>query len=367
MKAAVLREYGEPLQISEVQLAEPGPGEVRVKVKAAGVCHSDLSVLGGNLPIPLPAIPGHEGSGVVDAVGEGVTRVQVGDHVVFNWVASCGHCYYCDSGRPDMCDTAFDLQVTGTLPDGTTRFSCDSEEVYYFSATSCMAEMTVVPESGVIPIRRDVPFDRAALVGCAVMTGYGAVVKTAQVKPGSSVVVIGCGGVGLNVIQAAKLVGAETIIAIDRVGAKLAKAQQFGATHVIDASQTDDPFTPVLEWTEGRGADYAFEVIGRPETIAQAYGLVRKAGMAVVVGVAPPHEEVSINAFSLPSQTKILTGTWYGQAVPEVDIPLILDLYMEGKLDLDALITGSYSLDQINDAFAALRSGQAVRSIIRFD
>ena len=347
-------------------MAEPGPGQVRVRVAAAGVCHSDLSVTSGNLPIPLPAIPGHEGAGVVEAVGEGVTRVRVGDHVVFNWVASCGHCFYCDSGRPDICDTAFELQVTGTLSDGSHRFSLEGEPIGYFSAVSCFAEATVVSETSVIPIRRDVPLDRAALVGCAVMTGHGAVMKTAKVQPGSSVVVIGCGGVGLNVIQGAKLAGAAKIIAIDKIPAKLERARRFGATHTVDTSESDDPFTPVLDLTEGRGADYAFEVIGRPETIALAYGLVRKAGMAVVVGVAPPHEEVSINAFSLPSQTKVLTGTWYGQAVPDVDIPQILDLYMEGKIDLDGLITGTYPLDEINEAFEALRSGQAVRSIIRF-
>lgn len=366
MRAAVLYAAGEDVRVEEVMLEAPGAGEVLVRVKAAGVCHSDLSVIKGALPVPLPAVLGHEGAGVVEAIGAGVTRVKVGDHVVFNWVASCHDCFYCDRGRPDMCDAAFELQLMGTLRDGATRFSKDGEPIAYFSSTSCMAEATVVHETGVIPIRRDVPFSRAALVGCAVTTGYGAVFKTAKVEPGSSVVVIGCGGVGLNVIQSAALAGATTIIAVDVAPHKLAVARKFGATHVVDASQTDDLYTPVFDLTEGRGADYAFEVIGRPQSIEQAYGLVRKAGMVVVVGVAAPELEVTLNAFSLPSQTKILTGSWYGQAVPDVDIPHILELYMAGKLDLDSLVTGTYPLERINEAFAALKTGTAIRSIITF-
>lgn len=366
MKAAVLYDIDETVRVEELELGEPQAGEVRVRVKAAGVCHSDLSVINGTLPVPLPAVLGHEGAGIVEAVGEGVTRVKPGDHVIFNWVASCQDCFYCNSGRPDVCDAAFDLQVTGAMRDGTTRFRKNGEPIYHFSATSCMAEAVVVPEAGVIPIRSDVPMDRAALVGCAVTTGYGAVFNTAGVKPGSSVAVIGCGGVGLNVIQSAKLANASLIIAIDISPAKLELARHFGATHLVNASQTDDLYTPVLDLTEGRGVDYAFEVIGRPQSIADAYGITRKAGMAVVVGVAAPHLEVSLNAFSLPSQSKLLTGSWYGQSVPDRDIPRILDLYMEGKLDLDSLVTATYPLEQINEAFDALRSGAAVRSIITF-
>lgn len=364
VKAAVLFDVGGRVRIEEVELDGPGPGEVRVRVVAAGVCHSDLHVMHGTLPVPLPAVLGHEGAGVVEAVGPGVTRVRPGDHVVFNWVPGCGRCHYCRIGRPDMCDAAFDMQVSGTLPGGQTRFWLGGQPVHHFSGTSCMAEATVVGEAGVVPIPPDIPLDRAALVGCAVTTGYGAVVHTAGVRPGSSVVVFGCGGVGLNVIQAARLAGAHPIIAVDIVPAKLELARRFGATHTIDASQTEDLITPVLDLTGGRGADYAFEVIGRPETIAQAYGAVRKAGTAVVVGVAPPHAEVAINAFSLPSQSKILTGTWYGRSNPDVDIPRIVELYRAGKLDLDGLVSRTLPLEAINDAFDALEAGQVARSVL---
>lgn len=365
VRAAVLEDVGERFRLEELELDDPGPGEVRVRIAAAGVCHSDLHVIHGDLPVPLPAVLGHEGAGVVEAVGEGVKRVQPGDHVVLSWVPGCGRCYYCRIGRPDMCEAAFDLQVAGTLPGGALRFRRPGGgTVHHFLAVSCFAEETVVPEQGVIPIRRDVPLDRAALVGCAVTTGYGAVVHTAQVRPGSSVAVLGTGGVGLNVIQTAVLSGAWPVIAIDRIPAKLELARRFGATHTIDASRVDDLIGAVLNLTEGRGADYVFEVVGRPETIQTAYGMARKAGMVVVVGIAAPHEDVAINAFSLPSQSKVLTGSWYGRSVPEVDIPRILDLYMAGRLDLDNLVSQRLPLAAIDDAFEALRSGGIARSVL---
>lgn len=366
MKAAVLPEGSDRLEIQDLQLAPPGPGEARVRIVASGVCHSDLHVIDGDLPVPLPAVLGHEGAGVVEEVGAGVTRVQIGDHVVLSWVPSCGACYYCGIGRPDMCDEAFAIQLLGSLPGGGMRLRRGPEEIHHFLGASCFAERAVLSERGLVPIRRDVPLDRAALVGCAVTTGYGAVMHTAAVPPGASVAVVGAGGVGLNVIQAAALAGATQIIAIDRVPRKLDLARAFGATEVVDASESDDLVTPVLDLTGGRGADYSFEAVGRPDTIEAAYGMTRKAGTVVVVGIAPPSAEVSLNAFAIPSQSRILTGSWYGRSHPDQDIPAILDLYMAGRLDLDRLITQRYPLERINDAFDAMRRGELARGVIMF-
>ncbi|UOE75813.1 Zn-dependent alcohol dehydrogenase [Parageobacillus thermoglucosidasius] len=366
MKAAVLHNYCEELQIENVDLEEPRKGEVRVKMKAAGICHSDLHVINAHLPLPVPIILGHEGAGVVDAVGEGVTSVKVGDHVVLNWVPSCGKCYYCQIGRPDMCDEAAKISAMGTMFDGTTRFSIGGKAVYQFPLTGTFSEYTVVPERAAIPIRNDVPFELAALVGCSVITGVGAVTNTAKVEPGSTVAVIGAGGVGFNVIQGAALCGAKQIIAIDVLPEKLEMTKTFGATHTINASE-EDVISAVLDLTGGHGVDYAFEVIGRPETMAEAYNITRKTGTAVIVGIAAPNESVTVNAFSLPSQSKTLTGSWLGQGNPPVDYPKLLDLYAEGKLKLEPLVSKIYTLDQINEGFEALKAGKNIRGVIRFD
>ncbi len=366
VRAAVLVDSNEALQVRDVALDNPGPKEVSVKMAAAGVCHSDWHVMQGDLPVPLPAILGHEGAGIVEQIGKDVIGIKPGDHVVLSWIPSCGHCFYCLKGRPDMCDEAFNIQLSGSLPGNAMRLHWDQGPLYHYLGTSCFAEQTVVPDTGVIPIDPSIPLNKAALVGCAVTTGFGAVVHTAQVGVGDSVSVIGCGGVGLNVIQAAHLAGADPIIAIDANGNKKDLAKKFGATHFVDASQTDDLITPVLDLTQGRGSDFAFEVIGRTETIEAAYGMVRKAGMAVIVGVAPPHLDVSLNAFSFPSQSKILTGSWYGQSVPAVDIPCILGLYQRGKLNLDDLVSQSYALEDINEAFRELTQGTVARGVIEF-
>lgn len=365
MKAALLKNYGETISIEEVELRPPQKGEVKVKMKAAGLCRSDLHVAAADLPLPVPIVLGHEGAGVVVEVGVGVHRVKPGDHVVLSWVPECGECHFCLIGRKDLCDQAQSSALLGTLPDGTTRFYQGEQDIYQFSMTGTFSEFTVVPESGVIPIRKEIPFAQAALVGCSVMTGVGAVMNTAKVQIGSNVVVIGAGGVGLNVIQGAALAGAKKIIAVDVMPEKLEIAYQFGATHAIDAAQ-EEVVDTVLDMTDGLGADYAFEVIGRPETIAQAYNCVRKAGTAVVIGIAPPNAEVSLNAFSLPSQAKILTGSWYGQANPPVDIPILLDMYQAEKLKLDELVTQVFTLDQVNEGFAALKSGKLARGVIQF-
>ncbi|NUK30626.1 Zn-dependent alcohol dehydrogenase [Parageobacillus sp. VR-IP] len=365
MKAAVLHHYGEQLRIEHVELEPPRKGEVRVKMKAAGICHSDLHVVNAHLPLPVPIVLGHEGAGVVDAVGEGVMSVKAGDHVVLNWVPSCGTCYYCQIGRPDMCDKAAKLTAMGTMPDGTTRFSLGGKPVYQFLSIGTFSEYTVVPERAAIPIRADVPFELAALVGCSVMTGVGAVIKTAKVEPGSTVAVIGAGGVGFNVIQGAALSGAKQIIAIDIVPEKLAMTKTFGATHTINAGE-EDVVSAVLDLTDGHGVDYAFEAIGRPETMAEAYNITRKTGTTVIVGIAAPNENVAVNAFSLPSQSKTLTGSWLGQGNPPVDYPKLLDLYAAGKLQLEPLVSEIYSLDQINEGFEALKTGKNIRGVIRF-
>ncbi|HET7580040.1 MAG TPA: Zn-dependent alcohol dehydrogenase [Bacillales bacterium] len=365
MRAAVLHNYGERLKVEEVELESPKIGEVRVQIKAAGICHSDLHVMNADLPLPLPMVLGHEGAGVVDAVGEGVTRVKPGDHVVLNWVPECGECFYCRSGRPDMCEEALKLSASGTMADGTTRFQVDGKRVHQFNQTGTFAEYTVVPESGAVPVREDVPFELACLVGCGVMTGVGAVTNTAKVKPGSTVAVIGTGGVGLNVIQGAALSGAKQIISVDLLDEKLEMTRTFGATDTVNAGN-QDVIQAVLDLTGGLGVDYAFEVIGRPQTMAQAYNITNKTGTAVIVGIAPPHESVSVNAFSLPSQGKTLTGSWYGQANASIDIPRLIDLYAAEKIKLDPLISKFYALDQINEGFEELKTGKNARGVIRF-
>ncbi|MDO4245303.1 MAG: Zn-dependent alcohol dehydrogenase [Deinococcus sp.] len=369
VRAAVLNEENVMPSIETVTLADPAEGQVRVKVMAAGVCHSDLSAVRGVIPQTMPLVLGHEGAGIVEAVGEGVTRVSVGDHVIFSWVPSCGECYFCQHERPDMCDHAFMLATLGTLPDGTTPFSRpgqdgDTEDLYMFSQTSCLAEYTVVPEKGVVPIGKDVPFEVAAITGCAVMTGVGAALKSAGLTPGRRVAVIGCGGVGLNVIQGARLAGASQIIAMDHDERKLDDARRFGATHTIATAQLGDPISAVLDLTDGLGVDDAFEVVGRPETIQLAYGITRKAGQIVVVGVAKMGVNVELSAFALPAEAKHITGSWYGQAVADTDFPRLLEYYRQGDLRIEELISHRFALEELPEALEALERGEVRRAVI---
>jgi len=364
MKAAVFHHPHEPLSLEELELLPPQRNEVTVRMAATGVCHSDLHFIDGVLPHPAPAVLGHEGAGVVEGVGEGVTYVQPGDHVILSFIPSCGQCPYCVAGRPNLCTAGNRAAARGTLLDGTTRLRRDGQEVYHMTCTACFAERAVVPESGVIKIREEMPLDRASLIGCGVMTGVGAVINTARVQAGSVVAVIGCGGVGLNVVQGAALAGAAKIIAIDLSDYKLELAQQFGATHAVNAAGDPDVPGAVRRLSPG-GADYAFEVIGRPETMRQAYDATRRGGMTVVVGLAPADAELSIPAGSL-MQEKVLTGSSYGGARPRIDMPKLVDLYLAGRLKLDELISRRYPLDGINEAFQALRDGEVARSIIEF-
>jgi S-(hydroxymethyl)glutathione dehydrogenase / alcohol dehydrogenase len=354
MKAAVLREVNKPLVIEEATLDDVGPRQVLVKTAASGVCHSDLHFVDGVWPIPLPAVLGHEAAGTVEKIGEGVTYVEPGDHVILSFVPSCGACRYCASGQPYLCGNARTRNQTIHIGD---------QAVAPFLSMSSFAEYMLVPEDGVVKIRKDMPLDKAALVGCGVMTGVGAAINTAGVEPGTWCAVIGTGGVGLNVIQGCALAGAEKIIAIDVHPNKLEMAREFGATHFINATN-EDPVAKVQELTGG-GSDYAFEVIGLPSAITQAFNMIRRGGKAVVVGMAPPTSEVTVGAAAFLA-SKQLIGCTYGSARPRYDMPRIIDLYMAGKLKLDELVSRTYPLEGINDAFAAMKNGEVARSVLVF-
>ena len=336
-KAAVLFEVGQRLDIREVDVQAPRAGEVLIRMAAGGVCHSDLHAMTGHLVVALPAILGHEGAGVVADVGPGVTSVKPGDHVIPLWRLSCGVCEYCSDGRPALCNAGMQVRMTGRLPDGTTRFSLDGKEIKHFAGVSTFSEYSVVPEGAVLKIPPELPLDRAALLGCAVITGVGAVINCARVRPGSSVVVFGTGGVGLNAVQGARIAGAEKIVAVDLLDRKLEFAKKFGATHTVNAAQ-GDPVAQVRALTGGRGVDYAFEVIGLPKTIRQAYDCLAKRGMAVVVGVTPMTTEVAVPVMSLVFEERVLTGSIYGSSRPRIDIPKLIDLYRAGTLKLDELL-----------------------------
>lgn len=364
-RAAVLTEVKKPLEIWEVDIDPPREGEVLVRVVAAGVCHSDLHYIQGDLEAVLPAVPGHEGAGVVEAVGPGVTRFRPGDPVLFVFRAFCGQCFYCLNGRPALCDFSNPIRRTGRMFDGTTRFHRDGHDVHHILGVSCFAEYTVVPEQGLLKLPADVPLDRAALVGCGVTTGVGAVLFAAGVRPGESVLVIGCGGVGLNVVQGAALVGAGPIIAADIVPQKLEWARQLGATHTVNPRE-GDLLETVRSLTEGRGADYAFEVIGRAETIQQAYAATRKGGTMVVVGLTPMGTTIPLDPLDLLRSEKTIKGTVYGTANLPRDIPRLLELYRLGRLKLDELISRRLRLEEINQGFEAMLAGSVARSIIVF-
>ena len=353
MKAAVLYEVNKPLVIEEIDIDEPGPGQVMVKAVSVGVCHSDLHRIEGRTPTELPAVVGHEAAGIVERVGEGVTYVQRGDHVVMSFIAFCGTCRYCQTGRSVLC-------IQGRRNPKHLRKGDQRINVF---GNSAFAEYVVALESAVVKVREDAPLGKLGIVGCAVATGVGAVLNAAKVEAGSSVAVIGIGGVGLNVVQGAALAAADPIIAIDVLERKLEMAKQFGATHFVNASK-EDPVKAVHSLT-GDGADYAFEVIGNPEAISQAFDMLNAAGEAMVLGVSPVGSKTSIDARGLHSQ-KTLKGCLYGSIRPRVEIPRFIDLYMAGRLKLDELISRTYPLEGINEAFAAMKAGEVARSVITF-
>ena len=355
MRAAVLYERGAPLVIEEVELAAAGPGEVTVRLAASGVCHSDLHHWRREMGSPLPIVLGHEGAGVVEAVGPGVTHVQPGDHVVIAFGARCGRCYYCLRGMVHLC--------TPDSGPAAPRLRRGEQRIHQFTGVGSFAERTTVPATNVVPIPAEVPLASAALIACGVATGVGAVLRTARVPAGADVLVIGTGGVGLNVVQGARLAGAARIIAADRLDAKLALARQFGATDTINAAR-EDVLARVRALTGGRGVDYAFEVIGLPETVLLAYEAARKGGIAVVVGVGAPEATVALPVLALTRTARTVIGCAYGSIQPQADFPLLVTLYQLGKLRLDELISRRFALDEINDAFHALEAGEVARGVV---
>lgn len=364
-KAVVYREGRDSVDVEEIRVEGPRRGEVTIEVAACGVCHSDYSATDGTIPIPPPVVLGHEAAGVVVEVGEGVSDLEVGDHVVSLFVSMCGRCRYCVTGRPSLCDQASD--AIATLPDGTVRTrDADGEPLHVFSGCGVMAEYATLHVDNVLGIDPEVPLDRAALIGCGVLTGVGAVTRSAGVEPGSSVVVFGVGGVGLNAVQAAALSGATTIVAVDTASEKLERARRFGATDVVDATEEENVVKAVRARTDG-GADFGFECVGRGEVVSQTYGSVRKGGTAVVVGVAPPDDHTSIRTATLTFGEKTLTGSYFGSCRPRDDVPRILSLYGAGRLELDELITRTYSIEEAPQAFDDLVEGRNARGVIVFD
>lgn len=365
MKAAVLRSFGADLQIEDVALADPKDREVLVRIMATGVCASDLSTIRGKTGSELPLIPGHEAAGIVERVGPGVSRVKRGDRVVLSWAPNCGHCFYCHESHPTLCNTYGAAAGAGALWDLTKRLGPQEQPIGHYSCVSSFAELAVVPETGCIIIPEDVPFAVAALVGCAVTTGFGAVVNDARVKAGQSVAVIGVGGVGVNAIQAAALAGAQTIIAVDTNPAKAEVALSYGATHFINAADPDAP-EAIRALSNGRGVDATIECTGHPAAMSSAYAMTRPAGSVVIVGIAPVGANLAIPAIGFPGSKKRIVGSIYGGGVPEQDINAILGLYRRGKLPLDRQIGKRIGLEQVNDALRWLESGVMARTVIEF-
>jgi S-(hydroxymethyl)glutathione dehydrogenase/alcohol dehydrogenase len=359
MKAAVCHAFGKPLVVEDVVLAPPGPGEVKVRLKAGAICHSDIFCMEGAWGGDLPAIYGHEAAGVVEALGEGVAELAPGDHVVVTLIRYCGRCPACAGGAPVLCESSFPLDRRGTI---TTK---EGAPIKQGLRTGAFAEYVVVDASQAVPIPKDVPLDSAALIACAVLTGVGAVFNTASVPAGANVAVIGAGGVGLNAIQAAALAGARAVIAVDVAARKLEAAEAFGATHVVDGAR-EDVGACVRAATGGRGADYVFVTVGAPGVVEQGLSLMRRGGSLVLVGMPAGGVSATFDPTSLANDGQKVLGCKMGSARPRLDIPMIIDLYEQGRLKLDELITGRYPLERINEAMDAVKRGEALRSVIVF-
>ena len=367
VKAAVGFQQGKPLTIETVQLEGPKAGEVLVEIKATGICHTDAYTLSGKDPEGLfPAILGHEGAGVVVEVGEGVQSLQVGDHVIPLYIPECRQCEYCLSLKTNLCQAVRATQGKGVMPDGSSRFSFQGKPLYHYMGTSTFANYTVVPEISLAKIRPDAPFDKVCYIGCGVTTGIGAVINTAKVEPGSKVVVFGLGGIGLNVIQGAKMVGADIIIGVDINPAKRSLAEKFGMTHFINPQELEEDLVSCLvDLTKG-GADYSFECIGNVNVMRQALECCHKGwGVSVIIGVAGAGEEISTRPFQLVTG-RVWKGTAFGGARGRTDVPKIVDWYMEGKINIDDLITHVMPLDKINDGFELMHQGESIRSVVTF-
>jgi len=354
IRAAILWEAGQPLSVEEAELDPPGSGEVLVEVKAAGVCRSDLHPVRGDWPTRTPLVLGHEGAGIVREVGPNVKSLRAGDSVVFCWTPSCGECLQCRNGRPVLCDRLEQTTYRNRLPSGATRIHARGVNVNHFISTACFAEYAVVAEEGAIRIPADIPFDVLATLGCAVLTGIGATTNAVKLQKGSCVAVIGTGGVGLNVIQGARIAECEEIIAVDRRPEPLRLAREFGATKAIDSSEADSV-----------RADVVFDTVGSPATLSQAFALTRKGGTVVLTGLSRTDSVGSIPLFPLVMQEKRLIGSLYGSGHPSTDIPRLAALYLEGKLKLRELIARRYSLEQVNEALEALANSEGARGIVQ--
>jgi S-(hydroxymethyl)glutathione dehydrogenase/alcohol dehydrogenase len=365
IRAAVAREPGKPLAIETIELAGPRAGEVLVEIKATGVCHTDAYTLSGADPEGLfPTVLGHEGAGVVLEVGTGVTSLARGDHVIPLYTPECRQCEYCLSRKTNLCQAIRATQGQGLMPDGTSRLAKDGAMIRHYMGTSTFATHTVVPEIALAKIRPDAPFDKVCYIGCGVTTGIGAVINTAQVSPGARVVVFGLGGIGLNVVQGARLAGAEQIVGVDLNPRRRALAEKFGMTHFVNPKEVEGDLVPYLvDLTKG-GADYSFECIGNVQVMRQALECCHKGwGVSVIIGVAGAGQEISTRPFQLVTG-RVWKGTAFGGARGRTDVPRIVDWYMDGKIDIDSLITHTMPLDEINRAFDLMHAGESIRSVV---
>ena len=367
VRAAVAHKAGAPLTIETVQLESPRAGECLVEIKASGICHTDAFTLSGDDPEGIfPAILGHEGAGVVVEVGEGVTSLKPGDHVIPLYTPECRQCEFCLSGKTNLCGAIRETQGQGLMPDGTSRITLDGEPVYHYMGTSTFAQFTVVPEIALAKIREDAPFDKVCYIGCGVTTGIGAVINTAKVEAGANVVVFGLGGIGLNVIQGARMVGANKIIGVDINSSKSGLAKKFGMTHFVNPTDLgDDLVAHLVEMTNG-GADYSFECIGNVTVMRQALECCHKGwGESIIIGVAGAGQEINTRPFQLVTG-RVWRGTAFGGAKSRTQVPTIVDWYMEGKINIDDLITHTMPIEQINDGFDLMHEGKSIRSVVTF-
>ncbi len=366
-RAAVAYEAGKPLEIETVELDGPKAGEVLVEIKATGICHTDEFTRSGADPEGLfPAILGHEGAGVVVAVGEGVTSLSEGDHVIPLYTPECRECEYCTSGKTNLCQAIRVTQGQGIMPDGTSRFSIGHQKLFHYMGTSTFSNHTVLPEIALAKIRPDAPFDKVCYIGCGVTTGIGAVINTAKVRPGDNVVVFGLGGIGLNVVQGARLAGADKIVGVDINPKRQALAEKFGMTHFVNPTEVEGDLVPYIVDLTGGGADYSFECVGNTGLMRQALECCHKGwGESIIIGVAGAGQEISTRPFQLVTG-RVWRGTAFGGARGRTDVPKIVDWYMDGKINIDDLITHKMPLDKINDAFDLMHAGESIRSVVEF-
>ena len=366
-RAAVAHKAGAPLSIETVNVEAPREGEVLVEIKATGICHTDAFTLSGEDPEGLfPAILGHEGAGVVVEVGAGVKSLRPGDHVIPLYTPECRQCDYCTSGKTNLCQAIRTTQGQGLMPDGSSRFSVGGDKVFHYMGTSTFANHTVVPEIALAKIREDAPFEKVCYIGCGVTTGIGAVINTAKVKPGDNVVVFGLGGIGLNVIQGARMAGADLIVGVDINPAREALGRKFGMTHFVNPNEVEGDLVPYLVDLTRGGADFSFECIGNVKVMRQALECCHKGwGESIIIGVAGAGQEISTRPFQLVTG-RVWRGTAFGGAKGRTDVPRIVDWYMDGKINIDDLITHVMPLEKINDAFDLMHEGKSIRSVVTF-